>query len=47
VLESMKMETKIYALQDGIVSRLAVKEGAIVASNQLLVELAPDSTAKL
>lgn len=39
IVESMKMETKIYALQDSVVKQIFVKEGDIVAANTLLIEL--------
>lgn len=39
VLESMKMETKVYALQDGVVSQLSVREGQLVTAGLLLLEI--------
>ena len=39
VLESMKMETKVYAVQDGTVAQLGVIEGQLVSAGQLLLEI--------
>ena len=40
VVEAMKMELPIRAPQDGVVSRVACKEGDLVSADAVLVELA-------
>lgn len=39
VIESMKMETKVYALRDGVVAQVSVAEGQLVTAGQLLLEV--------
>ncbi len=41
VVEAMKMENAIRAAVDGVVRRVHVKAGQVVAKGQLLVELEP------
>jgi 3-methylcrotonyl-CoA carboxylase alpha subunit len=43
IMESMKMETELTAPRAGIVDRVAVAEGQIVAQGDLLVAIAPAS----
>ena len=47
VLEAMKMETNIISPMDGIVEHIYVKEGEVVESGQLVLELKEkESSAK-
>jgi len=42
ILESMKMETKIIALQDGVVKEIFVSEGNVVQDNEPLLVVKPN-----
>lgn len=39
VLEAMKMEIRIHALQDGVVKKLSVKQGQTVEREQVLIDV--------
>lgn len=41
ILDAMKMDNEILAPVDGVVKNTCVEQGASVAKDQLLVELAP------
>jgi acetyl-CoA carboxylase biotin carboxyl carrier protein len=45
VMESMKMETKILAQEEGTVASVAVKEGQIVQDGELLLVVTPSTPA--
>jgi biotin carboxyl carrier protein len=44
IMESMKMETELTAPCAGVVDRVAVSEGQIVAQGDLLVAISPPPT---
>ncbi len=41
ILDAMKMDNEILSPVDGVVKNIGVEQGASVAKDQLLVELAP------
>jgi biotin carboxyl carrier protein len=41
VIESMKMEMKVHALQEGIVKSISVTEGEVVGAGKKFLEIDP------
>jgi biotin carboxyl carrier protein len=44
LLEAMKMEIRIQAMQDGVVSKLYIEQGQTVEREQILVEIVDELT---